>query len=314
MIVGGLFLDAGGAVAFEEQEFGAEEAAAFGAVADRGLGIVGRAEIGERFDADAVLRAAFACGVGERGAAAFGLGVERGFCGCLRVGVGGDVEQACAGVEDQRRARGDLGKRWADCDESGQAHRRGEDRDMRGGAAALYAEADDRGGVEAEQMRGEQVVRQQDRAGRVAQALVEVFARERAQDLAFEVEHVVGAFGEPGVAGGVEGVCLRTDRGAPRIGGALALGDRCVRGVGEGRVVEQGGMRGQDCAFGAGRGCRFGGEAVCDRSERGVECGAFGGCAQAFAGHGDLGEAEEAGLADRDAGGCGDAGQAAVGG
>lgn len=238
LVIGGLFLDARRAVAFEEEEFGAQQPAAFGAVADRGLGVVGRAEIGEGFDADAVLRAAFARGVGEGGAAAFGLCVVRGLRGCERIGIGRDVEQTRAGVEDQWRAGGDLGKRRAYRDQGGEAHRRGEDRDVRGRPAALDAKADDRCGVEAEQMRGEQIVRQQDRAGREAQALVEVFAGQCAQHLAFEVEHVVGALGEARVAGCFQRIGLCANRGAPGVGGAVAGGDRGVGGAGERGIVE----------------------------------------------------------------------------
>ena len=55
----------GGRVAVEEQEFGAQQAAAFGAVRDRDLRFGERAEIGEHLDAVAVGGAA----IGMRGRA-----------------------------------------------------------------------------------------------------------------------------------------------------------------------------------------------------------------------------------------------------
>jgi len=131
------------------------------------------------------------------------------------------------------------------------------------------------------------------------------------EQLAFEVEHVVGALGQSRVGAGAQRVGLRTDRGAPRMAGALAAGDAAARRIVEHGIVEHRRMRLDDRALGTGCAARALRESGRERRDGRIEAGLLDGDAFALLWDDDVGGTEPACPADRQAGRRGDAGQRA---
>ena len=101
--------------------------------------------------------------------------------------------------------------------------------------------------VDVDELRGREIAREQDAAGRDFETR-RLRAAERGQHLAFEIEQIVDAFGEPRVAGGLQVLGARAQARAPCVTRALAGSHGAPRGVDDFRIVEQLEMRRHDLA------------------------------------------------------------------
>ncbi len=200
LVDGELLFLAGRRQPFLEEEFGAQEADAFGARFERQRCIGGGAQVGDHFDAHPIVRAREALRCGPGCAARFGrnglcLGVDKG-CVAIRL----DDDGAAAAIQRQRDAITDGGGQLRpDADDGGDAHAAREDGRVRRRPAARRAEADDAPAVERGRLRRQQIVGDDDGVGRQFDGRLRFFAQQLEQ-AAPHVLDVGGALLEDGTA------------------------------------------------------------------------------------------------------------------
>ena len=263
---------AGRILPVEEEEFSAQQAAAFSPLLDRALGLFGGGEIGEDFDAGSIGHGAVAMGgsglggaaglcAGEPGAG-FGKSVRRGFA----------VERRGIGIEDRYGACRDVQKPRPRRDQHGHARRGGEDGDMGGGAAVRRRYAAEAGSVERHELRGQQFIGNQDRAFGQVRHGRGGFACECGNQLPLYVDQVGNAFDQQRIAGRADRLCMGAGGRAPGEGGTFPLRQPDARAAQQFGIVEQGEMRCGDGGAGTGAaGIQF----PAQRMDRGVESGGF---------------------------------------
>ena len=245
-----------------------------------------RAEIREHFDANAVGCPA----IGMRGRAFDLLALltrgERLFGGSQRCLIRRGREIALLGVEDQPRPFRHIQDGRTERHQRRNAHRGGEDRDVRSRAAGGQADAGKPGRIERNQLRGLQVFGDEDRAfGQVAHD-DRRFAIQREQHLRFEIEQIVDALAHPRIAEGPQCIGAVAYGATPRKACALAARDRTTRRCDQFPIVEklQVGRDHFACRPFCGRGDLFQARAhrgTCSFELLGLVC-------DAFAGFGDL--------------------------
>ena len=239
-LVGGQLLGLvrrGGAV--EEQEFGAQQAAALGAGLDRGQGLAGGAQVGEDLDPRSVRHSAGILRGGLGGGAAGAAFGQAALGGLQFRWPRRDTQAASIAVEDQQRPVLDRQQPRPESDDGGNVHCRGDDRHVRGRAALAERHAGDPRRVEGHQLRGQDVVGDQD--GIVGQDDGrQGLAGQFQQHLPLQVGQVGGPLQHPPVAERLQLFHIAADGAPPGDPGAGAAGDG---GEGRGqqfRILDEG--------------------------------------------------------------------------
>ncbi len=288
-------------LAIQEQEFGAQQSAALGAVGDGRRRVGDISQIGEYLDTSTIQRAAFCLCFGLGNGAQPAPPVER----CVRRFDGARGWRALQGaavrIDNDGSAGGDFANPRTQADQHGDFHRGRENGHMRGRAAAGQTNGEQplpvqRGQFRRQQVRGEQhgLLGQRDDHR-------PCLAGERQQHLRFHIEQVIGPFAQPRVAQGLERGNGAADGGAPGESGALAGGDERIRRLVHLGIVEKlpmgrddGAPRG-DARLGQQRETRVG------LRPRLVQCGAFMCRAQAVLDDRNLAALDARGAAHRKA-------------
>ena len=229
-----------GALAFQEEELGAQQAAALGASGHGGRGLGHIAQVGEDLDADAVGGAAVLGGQG----AGLGAAAVAGGGGALGAGLPGGGrtgdQASSVGVQHHQGAVLDPIQTRPHSHQGGHAHGGGQDGHVRSRPAARGAKTRHLDRIQRDQLRRQKVVGQDDRSSPQHHGRGRGLARQLDQDLTLQIHQIVGALGRAGVAQRAEQGHAALRRRAPGEAGAAARLDGFLRRGYQAGVIEEG--------------------------------------------------------------------------
>jgi hypothetical protein len=160
-----------------------------------------------------------------------------------------EAEAPLFGVEQQRAARADREHARPGGDQRGNAKRRRDDRDVRGRATARSADARQPCAFQADQLRGQQFVGEQDGAFRQRRLPGIIAALERVQYLGFDVVQVRDAFAQARVVEAGQRARGLLASQAPAVAGAAAAPDVAMRLRVQLRILRKFAVRLEDLAL-----------------------------------------------------------------